>query len=99
MSAARQSPQRPAEPARPPAEISALRLRRREAQRSRRLARVDVGAGVLAALMLLIVSPGLAITGLIAVLVLTCLILSALGQRQVRRRVPNAPRGRSRPRS
>ena len=47
----------------PPADLGALRARRRQARRRRRLARVDVGLGVAGAIVLLIVSPGLAITG------------------------------------
>jgi hypothetical protein len=85
MSAARRSPDGPVE--RPlPADISDLRARRRGARRRRTLARVDLGLGVVGALVLVIVSPGLAITGLIAVLVLVLCGLSFVAQRFVRRR-------------
>jgi len=85
MNAARPSRQEPPELARAPADIGELRARRREARRRRRLARVDVGLGVAAALVLLIASPGLAITGLVAGLVLAVLVVSAVVQRRRRR--------------
>ncbi len=94
MSAAHSSRQRPTELAPPPADISALRMRRRQARRRRRLARVDVGLGVAGALVLLIASPGLAITGLIAALVLAACGISILAQRRMRRRVPRASQAR-----
>ncbi len=96
MSAARSSRQRPTELAPPPADISALRMRRRQARRRRRLARVDVGLGVAGALVLLIASPGLAITGLIAALVLAACVVSFLVQRRRSRRAARAPRARPR---
>lgn len=85
MSAARRSPRVPTElPV--PADIAELRARRRNAQRRRRLARVDLGLGVVAALALVLVSPGVAITGLIAALVLAVCVVSFLAQLLVRRR-------------
>jgi hypothetical protein len=85
MSAAR-SPRHRApefERAAAPADIAELRARRRGARRRRRLARVDVGLGVGCGLVLLIASPGLAVTGLIAGLVLlVCLISIVIGRRR-----------------
>jgi Flp pilus assembly protein TadB len=86
MSAARPSRQHPTELAPAPADIADLRARRRRARRRRRLARVDVGLGMVAALVLLLASPGLAITGLIAVLVLAACAISVLVGRRTRRR-------------
>ena len=96
MSAARPSRQRPVELAPPLADIAELRTRRRQARRKRRLARVDLGLGVAAAVVLLIASPGLAITGLIAALVLAVCVISILAQRRMRRHVARAPRARRR---
>ncbi|HEV3034190.1 MAG TPA: hypothetical protein VGX72_05310 [Solirubrobacteraceae bacterium] len=91
----RPSRQRPAQQIRPaPADIAALRIRRRQAQRKRRLARVDLGLGVFAGLMLLIISPGLAISGLVALLVLTACAISVLAPWYARRRRAKAPRAR-----
>ncbi len=87
MSAARQSRQRTTELAPPAADISELRARRRQAQRRRRLARIDLGLGVAGGLLLLLASPGLAITLLIAVLVLAVCGISILVQRRMRRRI------------
>jgi hypothetical protein len=76
-------------PSEPPAEISRLHARRREARRRRNLARVDVGLGLLGALVLVIATPGLAITGLIALIVLILVGLTfALDRRSARRRAP-----------
>jgi Flp pilus assembly protein TadB len=86
MSAARSSRHESTELSAPPADIAELRSRRRHARRTQRLARVDVGLGVAAALVLLIASPGLAIAGLIAALVLAACVISALVQRRRRRR-------------
>ena len=95
MSTARQPRQtRPAPTAARPADISALRQRRLQARRRRRLARVDVGVGVLAGLMLLILSPGLAISGAIALLVLVVCAGSVLLQRRRRRHAAGAAQGR-----
>ncbi len=89
MSAARPSRQpsrHAAERAPAPAAIGDLRSRRREARRRRRLARVDLGLGVAGALVLALVSPGLAITGLVAVLVLAASLVSAFVGRRARGR-------------
>jgi hypothetical protein len=93
---ARPSRQRPAQVTPAPADISALRTRRRQALRKRRLARVDLALGVLAGLMVLIVSPGLAITGLVALLVLAVCAVSVFAPWQARRRRVKAPRARRR---
>jgi hypothetical protein len=85
MSAAEQSGDTvpPGGPApRPPVELSPLHARRREARRQRHLARVDLGLGLLGAVILVVATPGLAITGLIALIVLVaCLATFAHGRR------------------
>lgn len=92
MSTARQPRQEPVQLTRAPAELAELRTRRRQARRVQRLARVDVGLGVFGALVLLIASPGLAITGLIALLALAACMISALVQRRIHRRAAIASR-------
>ncbi len=98
MNAARPSRRPPTELAPPAADLGALRARRRQARRRRTLARVDVGLGVGGAIVLLIASPGLAITGLIAALVLAVCAASVLRQRRAhlraRRRVTRPPASR-----
>lgn len=96
MSTARQSRQTRPELTAAPADISALRRRRLQARRRRRLARVDVGVGVIAGLMLLIISPGLAISGVIALLVLAVCAGSVFLQRRRRRHAADAPQARRR---
>jgi hypothetical protein len=96
VSAARQSRPEPARLTPAAAKLAQLRTRRRQARRTRRLARVDVGLGAFGALVLLIASPGLAITGLIALLVLATCLISALVQRRLRRRTATAPVARPR---
>ena len=59
-----------------------LRARRREARRRQRLARVDLGIGLFTALILLIATPGLAITGLIAGLLLVLAVGSVMLERR-----------------
>jgi len=76
--------------------MSALRQRRLQARRRRRLARVDVGVGVFAGLLLLIISPGLAISGLIALLVLAVCVGSVFVQRRRRRHAAAAAQPRRR---
>ncbi len=98
MSATRPSRERPTEFAPAPADMGELRGRRRQARRRRRLARIDVGLGVAGAIVLLIASPGLAITGLIAALVLAVCAISALAQRRKRRRAAGASVAQRRPR-
>jgi hypothetical protein len=58
--------------------MARLHARRRHARRRTRLARLDLLLGVLAALFVLIISPGLAITGIIALLVLLACGLSVV---------------------
>ena len=69
---------------RPPGDARRLRALRRDAGRTRRLARVDLGLGLLGALLLLVVTPGLAITGLIALIVLLLCTLTFLLERRRR---------------
>lgn len=57
--------------------------RRRVARRRRHLARVDVGLGLLGAMILILAAPGLAITGLIALIVLVgCLAAFVIERRR-----------------
>jgi predicted membrane metal-binding protein len=64
-----------------------LRARRREAHRRRRLLRVDLGLGLLGAVLLLILTPGVAIAALFALVLLAVCILSVvLERRRARRR-------------
>jgi len=67
-------------------DISRLRARRREARRRRRLARVDLGLGTIGALVLLLATPGLAITAIVALAVLALCLLSVVLERRGRRR-------------
>ncbi len=73
------------------------RTRRREARRRTRLARVDLALGVVAALLVLVLSPGLAITGLLALIVLAALGISiVVGRRRARaRRAPSSAAARA----
>jgi hypothetical protein len=74
-------------PGPPPGDISRLQIRRRDARRRKHLARVDVGLGLVGALILLFATPGLAITGLVALIVLVlCLLTFALERRSRSRR-------------
>ncbi len=66
-------------------DMSHLRARRRAAERRRRLARLDVALGVAAAVFVFIVSPGLAITAIVALLTLLACGVSVLVQRRRRR--------------
>jgi hypothetical protein len=72
----------------PPEDISQLRSRRREARRRRNVARVDVGLGLLvAAVLLLLLAPGLAIVAIAALLVLAvCAFSVGLDRWRSRRR-------------
>jgi hypothetical protein len=86
----------------PRADVSRLHARRREARRRRNIARVDVGLGLAAAAVLVIATPGLAITGLVALIVLAlCGLTFALDRRRrpARRRAPRERRGSSAKRS
>jgi Flp pilus assembly protein TadB len=75
-----------------PRDSSRLHLRRRRARHSRRrrLARIDVALGLVAAVVLLLASPGLAIAGIVALLVLAGCGVSLLVQRQLERRAARA---------
>jgi hypothetical protein len=53
-----------------PRDPGRTRARRREARRRQRLARFDLALGVVAAIFLLLATPGLAVSALIALLVL-----------------------------
>jgi Flp pilus assembly protein TadB len=83
MSAAHRSehPPQPPAPARAPREMSVLHSRRREANRRRRLLRVDVGLGVLAGIVLLLATPGLAIASIFAGILLGACLLTVVRQR------------------
>jgi uncharacterized membrane protein YfcA len=74
--------------------MSVLHSRRREANRRRRLLRVDVGLGVLAGIALLIVTPGLAIAAIFAGILLVVCVLTALGQRRRERKRTDGVRRR-----
>ncbi len=78
-----------------PADLSMLRARRRAARRRSRLARLDVAIGVLAAIVLLVVSPGLAMTAVIAIGLLVACAVWFAAERRLRRRPP-AKRTRAR---
>jgi len=66
--------------------MAELRFRRREADRRRRLVRVDLGLGLLGAIVLLIFTPGLAIAALVALLLVVLCMVSAVAQRRRARR-------------
>lgn len=78
-------PQQPM-PAPRPRDISVLHIRRREANRRRRLLRVDVGLGVLAGIVLLLATPGIAIAAIFAGVLLVVCVVSVLVQRRSARR-------------
>jgi hypothetical protein len=61
---------------------SQLRARRREARRRRRLARVDVGLGVMVACVVLLVSAGLAIAALVGLVLLALCVASLVLERR-----------------
>jgi hypothetical protein len=63
-----------------------LRGRRRDAQRRRHLARVDVGIGLLGALILVLAAPGLAITAVVALIVLIAIGIAYLVEHRIRAR-------------
>jgi Flp pilus assembly protein TadB len=65
---------------------SELRERRRVARRRQRLARIDLGLGAAGALVLLLATPGLAVTAVIALLVLALCALSVVVQRRRHKR-------------
>ena len=84
--------QQPRSDAGPTRDMAELRERRARSRRRTRLARLDLGIGVFAAIFLLILSPGLAITGLVAVLLLVGVFGSIFIQRRRIRRA-RAPEG------
>ena len=97
MSAARQPRERAGRPAyvtQSARDIGELRARRRQARRRRRLARLDLGLGVLGAIVLWILTPGLAIAALVALLVLALCLLSVVVERRRRTRAQEPPRRR-----
>ena len=73
--------------AEPPRDSSHVHMRRRsKLNRRRRLARLDVGLGLLVALVLLLATPGLAIAAIVALIVLVACVISFLVQRRAARR-------------
>jgi len=73
-----------------PQDIAPPRARRRDARRRRRLARTDLGLGLVGAIVLVLATPGLAIAALIALLVLVLCGLSFLLERRRRVRAERA---------
>ena len=69
-----------------PRDLSRLHARRRQARRRRNLARLDVGLGLASAVVLIFATPGLAITAIVALLVLVVCGLSYLLERSLTRR-------------
>jgi hypothetical protein len=78
-------------------EMTHLRARRRDARRRQRVARLDLALGVLVALVLFVVSPGLAVTAIVALLTLLVCGVSLLVGRRRRHRPRRAVAGRRRP--
>jgi Flp pilus assembly protein TadB len=56
--------------------------RRRDTRRRRHLVRVDLGLGVVGAVVLLLATPGLAITGLVALIVLVLCLVTFFAERR-----------------
>jgi len=84
-SAAAGGPATPAVPAgSEPRDISLLRARRREADRRRRLLRLDLALGVLGAIVLLVATPGLAMAAVVAGVLLAVCAVSVLVERRRR---------------
>jgi hypothetical protein len=81
--------------AEPPHDHARLRARRVASGRSRRrrLARIDAAIGLLIAVVLLLASPGLAIAGIVALLLLAACGISLLWRRLRRVRDVRAVRG------
>jgi Flp pilus assembly protein TadB len=85
--------------AEPPRERSHLRVRRHSMlNRRRRLARIDVGLGLLVAVVLLLATPGLAIAAIVALIVLVAVGISFLVQRRAARRSARRQEAESPPR-
>jgi Flp pilus assembly protein TadB len=102
MSAARSPGERPRSPEGATgrsSDMAHLRARRRAARRRTRAARTDLALGLAGALVLLLATPGLAITGLITIVVLAVCIISLVRERRRRAREdqPEAPVRRSGP--
>ena len=80
------------DPSPPPESLPPPSSRRRDARRRRHLARVDLGLGVVGAVVLLLATPGLAITGVVALIVLVLCLLTFLLERGRRSRRRGTPR-------
>jgi peptidoglycan/LPS O-acetylase OafA/YrhL len=80
--------------AEPSRDMSHVRARRREARLRRRAARLDVGVGLFGAIVLIIVTPGLAVAAIFALLALALCALSVVLERRKRSRVRASPRSR-----
>jgi hypothetical protein len=68
------------------ADLSELRIRRREARRRSRLLRVDLGVGLFSGIVLLLATPGLAIAALMAFALIGVGTASILRERRSSRR-------------
>jgi hypothetical protein len=80
-----------------PRDMSHLRARRLQARRRQRLLRVDLGLGVLGAIILLLATPGLAIAAIFALaLLLLCVLSIVLERRIAARRLGLSTRSRPR---
>ncbi len=76
-------------------DIAALRERRRRARRRRGLARLDAALALAGALVVLLAAPGLAIAGLVAIVLLAVCAASLVWEWTARRRSARAARRRS----
>jgi Flp pilus assembly protein TadB len=74
-----------------PRDLSQLHARRRQERRRRNLARLDMGLGLVCAVVLIVATPGLAITALVALLVLLVCGLSFVLERSLTRRSARDP--------
>lgn len=78
-----------------PRDIAQLQGRRREANRRRRLLRIDVVLGLLVGIVLLVLTPGLAVAAIFAGALLAGIVLSELlRRRRERERGLRSVRGR-----
>jgi hypothetical protein len=66
--------------------MSELRIRRREARRRSRLLRIDLGAGLLGGIVLLVATSGLAIAALVAFALMGLCVMSIPVERRRSRR-------------
>jgi|GEM_PF-1699622 hypothetical protein len=73
-------------------DMAHLRARRREARRRQRVARIDLGLGFAAALVLLLATPGLAITLLLVLAILAICGISIVRERRIHSRAATAER-------